>query len=188
MSPVGRPWGPASRNQEGINPAKFPILLLTRQKAFRRNFHLIDLTDMLTPSSTLHDGIIISLADLRRVLEELNDIQGRWWLAEPLVLHPSGRSPNAAQLVEVFLCRSGPEQVTDELSFFVPVVAIGAALDGERTLLSFHPEFIEPGVAGLYLEDGRIMSDFIEDWERFWGPLKLAAMRSRGGDPDSPSG
>jgi hypothetical protein len=27
---------------------------------------------------------------------------------------------------------------------------------------------------GLYLEDGELVRDFIEDWERFWSPLKAA--------------
>jgi hypothetical protein len=30
---------------------------------------------------------------------------------------------------------------------------------------------------GLYLEGDRLLGDFVEDWEKFWGPLEAALIK-----------
>jgi len=78
-------------------------------------------------------------------------------------------------MVQVFHSLSGPDQVTDELSFLIPVIPAGEPMDETRTSVHLDPELIRPQIEGLYLEKGRVLLDFIEDWERFWEPLKSAA-------------
>jgi len=125
---------------------------------------------MLLVSYRIHDGLVLSLADLRRVLDDLRREQGRWWLDDPLVLHIDGDIGR----VEVFQSLAGPDQVTDEISFLVPITPLDSLADEEHTMVCLHPELIKPQTEGLYLENDRVLMDFITDWERFWNPLKRA--------------
>jgi hypothetical protein len=125
---------------------------------------------MLTVSFGIRHGVILSLADLRRVLEQLSLERGRWWLEDPPV-----RLDGSIQTVQVFHSLAGPDQVTDELSFLVPVIPSGDSSDDSRVAVCLHPELLRSQIEGLYLEKGRVLMDFIEDWVRFWEPLKQAA-------------
>jgi hypothetical protein len=112
---------------------------------------------------------ILSLATLRVILNTLNREHGRWWLEEPLVVRTVNRLP----MIQVSHSLAGPDQVTDELSFLVPISS--NAIDNEDgTLVFLDPELIEAEIEGLYYERGRVLSDFIADWERFWEPLANA--------------
>src|ERR1700733_14294489 len=115
------------------------------------------------------EGLIMSISTLRRVIEKLNDEHGRWWLEEPLVVHLSA---DHLPTIQVFHSRSGPDQVTDELGWMVPV--IGDPTINDHSLVALAPELIQSSMEGLYLENGRVLSDFITDFERFWKPLEQA--------------
>lgn len=128
---------------------------------------------MLTVSFGIRHGLVLSLSDLRQVLDELSRERGRWWLEDPLVL----RHEDGTDTVQVFHSLAGPDQVTDEISFLVPVIHSGDLMDESRVSVCLHPELIRPQIEGLYLEKGRVLMDFIEDWVRFWEPLKQAAAK-----------
>jgi hypothetical protein len=129
---------------------------------------------MLTVSYEIQDGFTLSLADLRRVLDDLRREQGRWWLDDLLILHLNGDVGR----IEVFHSLAGPDQVTDEISFLVPVTPTDNLADEEHTMACLHPELIEPQTEGLYLEGDRVLMDFITDWDRFWNPLRRAIDQS----------
>jgi hypothetical protein len=89
------------------------------------------LLSMLSDSFRTPDDLVISLAELGRVLAYLSHDQGHGWLENPLVFHCSG----SMETVEVFHSRSGEDQVTDELSFLVPVNPTGNMVAEERTIV-----------------------------------------------------
>lgn len=142
---------------------------------------------MLEVSYVIRDGIVLPLSDLRSVLASLSRNQGRWWLEDPLILHQEVSRGAVVELVQVFHSLSGPDQVTDELSFLVPVVGTRHLPDERRMLVCLHPELIRPQVEGLYVEKDRVLADLIADWTRFWEPLKLAAAPSGGLPPSGGS-
>ncbi|MBX6361925.1 MAG: hypothetical protein IRZ03_17840 [Acidobacterium ailaaui] len=109
---------------------------------------------MITLTYNLRHGFVLSLADLRPMLQDLERDGKRWWIEES----PTGEA--------ITICH-------DEISFLVPVVSIGDSMkDESRLMVCLHPELIRPQIEGLYLENGRVLGDFIEDWTRFWEPLK----------------
>lgn len=115
---------------------------------------------MLTASYLLDDGLVLSLADLRRVLADLSRESGRWWLDNPRTLDqavPLG----TVWSIQVHSSQAGPNQVTNEVSFSVPVVAAISGEDEEHIAVCLHPELIEPQIEGLYLEQRKIKSDFM---------------------------
>jgi hypothetical protein len=129
---------------------------------------------MVSISFGIRHGLVLSLANLRLVLEQLTRERGRWWIEDPLALHHNGDTP----MVQVFHSLSGPDQVTDELSFLIPVLVAGDIRDEEHVKVCLHPELIQPQIEGLYLEKGRVLTDFIEDFARFWEPLKIAVQQN----------
>jgi hypothetical protein len=118
------------------------------------------------------DSLVLSLAEFRLVIEVLNRSQGRWWFEYPIVPRPERLTPEGT-MVEVFHSRGGANQVTDELSFLVPV--FGDWSDENQALVCLYPDLIVAEMEGLYFERGRVLGDCLEDWFRFWTPLKQAA-------------
>jgi hypothetical protein len=122
--------------------------------------------------------VYLSLASLRRVLNDLDGNHGRWWLEDPVVMHRRDLPRNITGMVEVFHAKGGLNQVTDELSFLIPVVSPSHQEDECDTFVWLEPEFIEPGIERLYLENGRVFTDFIQDCNRFWVPLRKAVCQT----------
>lgn len=116
----------------------------------------------------------VSLAGLRRVLNDLDEAHGRWWLEGPVVLRRRDIAFGMIGTIEVFHAKGGPGQVTDELSFLLPVTSKSGFEDDGNSFIWLEPRLIEPGIEGLYFENGRVLTDFIADWVRFWCPLKKA--------------
>lgn len=113
------------------------------------------------------EGLILPVSTLRRVMEKLNGEHGRWWLEEPLVIRAGDDN---LPMIQVLHSLSGPEQVTDELGYMLPV--IGNPRENDLALVVLAPELIQASMEGLYLERDQILSDFITDIERFWKPLE----------------
>lgn len=112
---------------------------------------------------------------LRSLLESLSTGGKRWWLEDPLEVRPAVRSEYPSGAVAVFCCDPAVDRVTDEISFLIPVMALPSpgAVE-ETTLVCLHPDVIRPQIEGLYLENGQVLTDFLEDWSRFWEPLRTA--------------
>lgn len=123
------------------------------------------------------DSLVLSVAEFRLVLGALNRSHGRWWFEDPIVPRPERLTADGT-MIDVFHSRTGPDQVTDELSFLVPV--FGDWSDEHNALVCLHPDLIVAEMEGLYLERGRVLGDCIEDWFRFWRPLKRAVVEWMG--------
>jgi hypothetical protein len=116
----------------------------------------------------------LTLAGLRRILNELDQSPGRWWLEDPAVLHRRNLPSGVTGMIEVFHCEDGRDQATGELSFLIPAYSPSESADEGCILVRLAPELIQPGITGLYIENGCAVTDFMEDWHRFWNPLKTA--------------
>jgi hypothetical protein len=61
--------------------------------------------------------------------------------------------------------------------------------DGEteepELIVSLSPKLMDPVTMGLYLEDGELKYDFLEDWDRFWSPIKQRLWPLNGHDHTS---
>ena len=74
---------------------------------------------------------------------------------------------------------SNPEfaDMPTEISYLFP--AFRDATFGEAYILvCLHPSLAMPVVKGLYFEEGALKHDPLEDWQRFWPPLRQAFSRS----------
>jgi hypothetical protein len=75
----------------------------------------------------------------------------------------------------LFHSNPSPDQMTDEISFQAPVLLASVAQWREESaLVCLHPEVIRTHLEGLYLENDRVVVDFMEDWNMFWRPLNQA--------------
>jgi hypothetical protein len=130
---------------------------------------------MLIVSYSLSRGYILSIADLRRVLADISHGSRRWWIEDNVTLL---HCPDETTfLLTIFHSNPAPDQMTDEVSFQVPVLLSSVVRWKEEfALVCLHPARIWPLMEGLYLENNRVVGDFMEDWTMFWGPLKQALL------------
>jgi hypothetical protein len=64
----------------------------------------------------------------------------------------------------IYHSRPVPGQMTDELSFRVPVLSVNVVQGREESaLVCLHPETVRPLIEGLYLENNRVVGDCLED-------------------------
>jgi hypothetical protein len=118
-------------------------------------------------------GYILSIADLRRVFSFISHGSRRWWIENNVTLH---RDPGKQTFwLTLHHANPVPGQMTDEISFQVPVLQASIVSSWEETaLVCLDPEIIRPHVEGLYLENDRVVGDCLEDWNLFWPPIKQA--------------
>jgi len=118
-------------------------------------------------------GYILSIADLRRVFSLISHGSQRWWIENNVTLR---RDPGKQTFwLTLYHANPRPGQMTDEISFQSPVLPVSMVSSWEETaLVCLDPEIIRPQVEGLYLENDRVVGDFLEDWNLFWQPIKQA--------------
>jgi hypothetical protein len=123
-------------------------------------------------------GMYLSVPCLGRVISQLDGAHGRWWLQDPLTLHQGEVSRGVTGMIEVFHPKGGSEQVTDESSFLIPALSANDPGNEDDAHIWVEPSRIEPSIEGLYLHNDRALTDFMQDWDRFWRPLKTAVTRA----------
>jgi hypothetical protein len=130
---------------------------------------------MVTVRYSSTRGYILSIADLRRVLADISHGSRRWWIQNNFTLL---RDPDEQTFwLTLFHSNPAPDQMTDEISFHVPVLLSSVVRwNEESALVCLDPEVIRPHGEGLYLENDRVVGDFMEDWITFWEPLKQALL------------
>jgi len=74
---------------------------------------------------------------------------------------------------EVWYNNPGLRDMPNQLGFRLPVFCdeFGSEAD---SLVCCHAALIEPIQVGLYFEDDRLLYDPLEDFDRFWPPIKQA--------------
>jgi hypothetical protein len=134
---------------------------------------------MVTVRYSLSHGYVLSIADLRRVMAGISHGSRRWWIDSNITFL---RNPGEPTLwLTLFHACPISDQMTDELSFQVPVLHVSVVRGkDESALVCLHPETIRPHMEGLYFENDRVVGDCLEDWHLFWEPLKRALLTAPG--------
>ena len=126
---------------------------------------------MTSYSYELNSGYFISLAAFALHLKDMSHDDHQWAIVPiPGIFHSSSGEPRSFAL----LGYSNPSLgLLNALCFVVPLVALGGDGGSEPELIvSFSPRSITPLTRGLYIEEGAVKYDFLEDWERVWYPIK----------------
>jgi hypothetical protein len=136
---------------------------------------------MLIVRYSLSHGYVLSIADLRRVMAGISHGSRRWWIDNDVTFL---RDPEKPMFwLSLFHANPAPYQMTDEISFQVPVLPFSVVQGKEESaLVCLHPEMIRPHMEGLYLENNRILGDCLEDWHMFWDPIKQALLTLLGSE------
>ncbi len=126
---------------------------------------------MTSYSYELNSGYFISLAAFALHLKDMSHDDHQWAIVTiPGIFYSSSGEPRSFAL----LGYSNPSLgLLNALCFVVPLVALGGDGGAEPELIvSFSPRSITPLTRGLYIEEGAVKYDFLEDWERVWYPIK----------------
>jgi hypothetical protein len=114
-------------------------------------------------------GLVVNLTILREVLKTLSVDGKRWWIAS---------DPYDAAARGYVSIGHGDPHCADRLNtlyFRIPVLGNETPRTGtDRLVLLFDPSTSFPEEPGYYMENGRVMQDPLEDFMRFYCPIKGA--------------
>jgi hypothetical protein len=114
-------------------------------------------------------GFLVNLKILRDVLKELSIKGRRWWIAS---------DPQDAATTRSITIGHGDPLCKDRLNtlyFQVRIVGdVVSRAPTDRLVLLFDPSSCTPEEPGFYLENGRVVQDFVEDFLCFYQPIKRA--------------
>jgi hypothetical protein len=117
-------------------------------------------------------GFVVGLATLREVLRGLRQDGKQWWIASD----PQDAAEKGALLIGYG--DPGCTSLLNRIIFSVPVLNPNQAPEhrADGMVLLIEPSSVSIEEPGLYRESGLglVQSDFIEDFERFWRPVKRA--------------
>jgi hypothetical protein len=115
-------------------------------------------------------GVIVTLDELDATLRLISHGPHRWTASlEKVVLEEW----QASRRCSIRIRYTNPEftDMPTEISYLFPAFN-DAMFEEAYTLVCLHPSLAIPAVKGLYFEEGALKHDLLEDWHRFWPPLK----------------
>jgi hypothetical protein len=114
-------------------------------------------------------GLVVNLTTLREVLKSLSIDGKRWWIAS---------DPQDSLTTRSITIGHGDPRCTDRLNtlyFRIPVLGNETPRGGtDGLVLLFDPSTSDAAEPGYYIEDGRVVQDFLEDFLCFYRPLNRA--------------
>jgi hypothetical protein len=114
-------------------------------------------------------GVVVNLATLREVLKSLSIEGKRWWIAS---------DPQDSLTTRSITIGHGSPACTDRLNtlyFCIPVLGNETPRGGTDGLVFlFDPSSSAAAEPGYYIEDGRVVQDFLEDFLCFYRPINRA--------------
>jgi hypothetical protein len=136
-------------------------------------------------SYELNSGYFVSLDTFALHLRRMSHGDHQWGVVPvPGIFLSSDGEPRSYALVGY--SNPGAPSLLNALCFILPMVALGGgAWPRPELIISFSSLSIRPLTKGLYIEDGVVMYDFIEDWERVWYPIKRQLWPDVGEDCES---
>ena len=115
-------------------------------------------------------AFLVSVADLRNICHALTDEKREFRLARE----------DEKQVAVHY--NDGPDDL-NALCYTFPIVAnlclpkfLAPRVDEAALMVCLHVYTGTSTRRGLYLEGDNLLGDFVEDWEKFWGPLEAALM------------
>lgn len=114
-------------------------------------------------------GLVVNLTILREVLKSLSINGKRWWIAS---------DPQDALTTRSITIGHGDPHCTDRLNtlyFRIPVLGNETPRGGtDGLVLLFDPSTSVAAEPGYYVENGRVVQDFLEDFLCFYRPISHA--------------
>jgi hypothetical protein len=114
-------------------------------------------------------GVVVNLTTLRDVLKSLSIDGKRWWIAS---------DPQDAQTTRSITIGHGDPRCKDRLNtlyFRIPVLGDQTPRCGsDRLVFLVDPSTSTAAEPGYYIEDGRVVEDFVEDFICFYRPITRA--------------
>jgi hypothetical protein len=108
----------------------------------------------------LKHGFILPFSELTEVI----------WLMDLWTINAEFVRYKGAWFAEIRHENQEIQDMPNAIHYLFPVIEdIGA-----DSLICLHPSAAIPTVHGLYFEEEELKHDLLEDWERFWDPLKSA--------------
>jgi hypothetical protein len=114
-------------------------------------------------------AVVVNLETLREVLTKLSINGRRWWIAsDPADAVESGS----------LTIGHGDRGCSDRLNtlyYRVPILNIEVPIAGiKKLVLLLDSSVVSSEQPGIYMENGRILEDYIADLESFFSPIKRA--------------
>jgi hypothetical protein len=127
---------------------------------------------------------VLPIRNLRALLEGISEPAKRYRLDDPLVIMQVKREPLA--WIMLYCSCPVPGQMTDELTFALPVLSETLSPGSEEdALVCLDADTLYPVQEGLYIEDGLVLGDCMEDLYLVWPPLGKALAEYTSEAPDS---
>jgi hypothetical protein len=124
------------------------------------------------PSYQIDEGYFVELKTLAKHLTEMSHDAHQWGaIPIPGTYRRGNGSPESYALIAY----SNPEPpgLLNALCFIAPMVALGdGGADEPELIVCWSSHTIEPLTNALYIEDGEIKYDLLEDFERVWSPIR----------------
>jgi hypothetical protein len=119
-------------------------------------------------SYELNSGYFVSFSTFALHLRHMSHDDHQWGVVPvPGIFRTSDGEPRSYVLVGY--SNPGAPSLLNALFFILPMVALGGNSGSQPELIvSFSSLSIKPMTKGLYIEDGEVMYDLLEDWERVW--------------------
>jgi hypothetical protein len=127
---------------------------------------------MKSYSYELNSGYFVLLETFALHLRHMSHDGHQWGVVPiPGIFQSSDQEPRSYALLGY--SNPGAPGFLNALAFILPLVALGGNAGSKPELVvSFSSRSIKPLTEGLYIDDGVMMYDPVEDWERVWYPVK----------------
>jgi hypothetical protein len=116
-------------------------------------------------------GFVVNLETLREVLKSMSINGRRWWIAS---------DPSDAIDTHTVTIGHGDPRCHDRLNtlyYRVPVLNEEIPMAGtDKLTLMFDSSIVSAEQPGIYIEDGRVFKDSVEDLQSFYDPIQRALM------------
>jgi len=127
---------------------------------------------MIEHSVELKYGFMLPLEDLKAKLAQMSSGTLQWVVVP---IPDTVRMASGQIRSYVAIGFSNPHDAAHQnyLCYLFPLTTCDVPGAAMRSTVYLSPEAATPLSKGLYLEEGSLKFDVLEDWDRFWEPLKL---------------
>jgi hypothetical protein len=124
-------------------------------------------------SFSLGIGFVLELEKLELLLQYISHGAYRWEIVNDDAEESADR-----QSAVIRYSNPGGIDLPSQISFRFPCLTENNLFFSVR-FVCLHPGLADPVSRGLYFEEGEIKYDCLEDWGRFWPPIKQALLMTQ---------
>jgi hypothetical protein len=129
---------------------------------------------MIVLEHEIESGYILPLGELQDHLSHIS-FEGHIWTLHLVPQPVADRNGVVRGWAALGYSNPEPGDVQNLICYLFPLVENAVAVGVKGTpLVCLHPSTVIPLLEGRYLEGSELKLDFLEDWGRFWEPLKAA--------------